>query len=97
MVFNLSAQAEEDIIAIAEHSIVIFGPIQAKRYHSDLFNTLDLIAKNPQMAREREEISPPVRIHPFKAHLIIYQIEESGAVFVIRIRNAFEDWISGPF
>ncbi|WP_235819077.1 type II toxin-antitoxin system RelE/ParE family toxin [Brucella pseudogrignonensis] len=60
------------------------------------FNTLDLIAKNPQMAREREEISPPVRIHPFKAHLIIYQIEQNGAILVIRIRNAFEDWISDP-
>ena len=96
MVFNLSVKAEEDIIAIAEHGIAMFGPLQAKRYHSDLFNTLDLIAKNPQMAREREEISPPVRIHPFKAHLIIYQIEQKGAIFVIRIRNAFEDWISDP-
>lgn len=72
----------------------MFGPLQAKRYHSDLFNTLDRIAKNPQMAREREEISPPVRIHPFKAHLVIYQIEQNGAIYVIRIRNAFEDWIS---
>jgi toxin ParE1/3/4 len=57
---------------------------------------LDLIAKNPQMAREREEISPPVRIHPFKAHLIVYQIEQNGSVFILRIRNAFEDWISDP-
>ncbi|MDM7852461.1 type II toxin-antitoxin system RelE/ParE family toxin [Pseudochrobactrum kiredjianiae] len=97
MELNLSVQAEEDIIAIAEHGIAMFGSLQAKRYHSDLFNTLDLIAKNPQMDREREEISPPVRIHPFKAHLIIYQIEQNETVFVIRIRNAFEDWISEPF
>jgi toxin ParE1/3/4 len=96
MIFSLSVQAEEDIIAIAEHGIAKFRPIQAKRYHSDLFNTLDLIAKNPQMAREREEISPPVRIHPFKAHLIVYQIEQNGSVFILRIRNAFEDWISDP-
>ncbi|CAN7569725.1 type II toxin-antitoxin system RelE/ParE family toxin [Brucella pseudogrignonensis] len=96
MVLNLSVKAEEDIIAIAEYGIAMFGPLQAKRYHSDLFNTLDLIAKNPEMAREREEISPPVRIHPFKAHLIIYQIEQNGAIYVIRIRNAFEDWISDP-
>jgi len=92
----LSVKAEEDIIAIAEQGIAMFGPIQAKRYHSDLFNTFNLNAKNPQMARDRKETSPPVRIHPFKAHLIIYQIEQSGAVFVIRVRNAFEDWISEP-
>lgn len=96
IVFNLCVKAEEDIIAIAEHGIATFGTMQTKRYHSDLFNTLDLIAKNPQMAREREEISPPIRIHPFKAHLIIHQIEQNGTIFVIRIWNAFEDCIRDP-
>lgn len=75
----------------------MFGPSQAKSYHAELFNTLDLIAKNPQMARTREEIFPPVRVHPFKAHMIIYQIEEDGTVFLIRVRHAFEDWVSDPF
>jgi len=63
----------------------------------ELFKTLDLIASTPRIARERDEISPPIRIHPFKAHLIIYQIENDEAVFIIRIRHAFEDWISDPF
>ncbi|MCA0338113.1 MAG: type II toxin-antitoxin system RelE/ParE family toxin, partial [Proteobacteria bacterium] len=38
------------------------------------------------------EISPPVRIHPFKAHLVVYRIKEDGSVFVIRIRHSHEDW-----
>lgn len=97
MELKLSVQAEDDIIAIAEQGIVMFGSEQAKRYHAELINTLDLIANSQQMAREREEISPPVRIHLFKAHLIVYQIQEDGSVFVIRIRHAFEDWISNPF
>lgn len=97
MEFKLSVLAEDDIIAIAEQGIAMFGPMQAKRYHAELFNTLDLIAKNPQMARAREEISPAVRVHPFKAQLIIYQIEADGTVFVIRVRHAFEDWVRNPF
>ncbi|MDH7785501.1 toxin ParE1/3/4 [Ochrobactrum sp. 19YEA23] len=97
MELKLSVQAEDDIIAIAEQSIAMFGPTQARRYHVELFKTLDLIASTPRIARERDEISPPVRIHPFKAHLIIYQIENDEAVFIIRIRHAFEDWISDPF
>jgi toxin ParE1/3/4 len=48
------------------------------------------------MAREREEISPHVRIHPFKAHLVVYRIEENGAIFVIRIRHGHEDWAGDP-
>jgi len=94
MRFTLSGEAEEDIIAIAEQGVRMFGSAQARRYHDELFNVLDLIGANPRMAREREEISPPVRIHPFKAHLIVYRIEENGAIFVIRIRHGHEDWAS---
>ncbi|MDK4713591.1 type II toxin-antitoxin system RelE/ParE family toxin [Rhizobium sp. CNPSo 4039] len=93
MRFSLSVEAEEDIIAIAEQGIRMFGTAQARRYHDDLFAVLDLMAANPRMAREREEISPPVRIHPFKAHLIVYRIEEDGAIFVIRIRHEHENWV----
>ena len=96
MGFSLSVEAEEDIIAITEQGIRMFGSLQAGRYHDDLFAVLELIAANPRMAREREEISPPVRIHPLKAHLIVYRIEEYGTIFVIRIRHGHEDWVSEP-
>ena len=96
MRFSLSVEAEEDIIVFTEQGIRMFGSLQATRYHDDLFAVLELIAANPRMAREREEISPPVRIHPFKAHLIVYRIEENGTIFVIRIRHGHEDWASEP-
>jgi toxin ParE1/3/4 len=76
MPFRLSIQAEEDIVSIAEEGIRIFGVPVAKRYHDELFVLLELIATNPRIARERCEISPPVRIHPFKAHLV-YRISKT--------------------
>lgn len=94
MSFSLSVEAEEDIIEIAEQGIRLFGSAQGRRYHDELFATLALLAANPRIAREREEILPPVRIHPFKAHLVVYRIEESGAIFVIRVRHGHEDWTS---
>lgn len=96
MRFSLSIEAEEDIIAIAEQGVRMFGSVQARRYHDELFAVFDLIAANPRMAREREEISPPVRIHPFKAHLVVNRIEEHGAIFVIRVRHGHEDWAGDP-
>ncbi|MGV1822515.1 type II toxin-antitoxin system RelE/ParE family toxin [Agrobacterium tumefaciens] len=97
MPFSLSVQAEEDIISIAEEGIRIFGALVARQYHDELFALLELIATNPRMARERHEISPPVRIHPFKAHLVVYRIIEDGSVFIIRIRHSHEDWAGDPF
>ncbi|RCS21446.1 type II toxin-antitoxin system RelE/ParE family toxin [Phyllobacterium salinisoli] len=94
MSFSLSVEAEEDIIAIAEQGVRMFGAGQAKRYHNELFALLDLVAANPRIARERDEINPPVRIHPFKAHLIVYRIENDETIFVIRIRHGHEDWAS---
>lgn len=96
MHFSLSVEAEEDIIAIAEQGVRMFASAQARRYHDELFAVLDLLAANPRIAREREEILPPVRIHPFKAHLVVYRIEENGAIFVVRIRHGHEDWAGDP-
>jgi toxin ParE1/3/4 len=70
----------------------LFGPAQARKYHDQLFDVFDLIAANPRIARERHELSPPMRIHPFKAHLIVYRIDDDGDIFIVRVRHGQEDW-----
>jgi len=92
MGFRLSLEAEEDVIGIAEAGVRLFGTTQARKYHDELFAIFDLIAANPRMARERHEIVPPMRIHPFKAHLIVYRVHETGDVFIVRVRHGHEDW-----
>ncbi|CAN7621866.1 type II toxin-antitoxin system RelE/ParE family toxin [Pararhizobium sp. LjRoot238] len=92
MGFRLSLQAEEDIIGIAEDGVRLFGPAQARKYHDELFAVFDLIAANPRMARERRELSPPMHIHPFKAHLVVYRIDDDGDIFIVRVRHGHEDW-----
>ena len=91
MGFRLSIAAEEDVIGIAEQGIRLFGPVQARQYHDELF-AIDMIAANPRMARERPELSPPMRIHPFKAHLAVYRIEKDGGILIVRVRHGHEDW-----
>lgn len=94
MSFRLTLAAEDDIIRIAEGGVRLFGPAQARRYHDELFAIFDLIAANPRMARERHELSPPMRIYPFKAHLVIYRIEDDDDVLIVRVRHGHEDWAS---
>lgn len=94
MGFRLSLAAEKDIIGIAEQGVRLFGTMQASQYHDELFAIFDLIATNPRVARERLELSPPMRIHPFKAHLVVYRIEEDGDILIVRVRHGHEDWTS---
>ena len=93
MSFQLTKKAEEDLTSIAGKGIELFGERQAQFYHNALFELFEVISANPKMARERSELSPPVRVHPFKAHVIIYQISGNG-ISIIRIRHGREDWLS---
>ena len=93
MNYQLTREAEEDLVSIAERGIELFGERQAQFYHNALFDLFEVISANPKIARERNELSPPVRVHPFKAHVVIYQIEGDG-VSIIRIRHGREDWLT---
>lgn len=92
MTFRLSREADEDIVRIYVEGARRFGPVQAETYHEELKALLELLADNPRMARERFELSPPMRIHPFKAHLVVYRLEEDGNILIVRVRHGHEDW-----
>lgn len=92
MGFRLTQAAEDDIIGIAEQGVRLFGPIQARRYHDELFALFGVLSAYPRLVRERLELSPPMRIYPFKAHLVVYRIEAGGDVLIVRIRHAHENW-----
>ncbi|MFN2333777.1 MAG: hypothetical protein ABR550_05060 [Wenzhouxiangellaceae bacterium] len=48
-----------------------YGTRQADSYHSRLECTFDFRTRHPLAARRRLELSPPARIHPVQAHLVI--------------------------
>ena len=54
------------------------------------------MSEYPRAARLRHEIDPPVRAHPYKAHLIVYEIEAEDGIVVLRVRHSREDWHSDP-
>lgn len=56
-----------------------------------MHETINRRADFPALARLRKEISPPVRIHPHRAHLIIY-IETDATLDVIRVLHARSNW-----
>lgn len=76
--------------------MTLFGLAQAERYHARLQRAFDLLAANPTMARERSELSPPVRIHPCGSHIILYIVVADSDVLIVRVRHGREDWVEAP-
>lgn len=95
--FRLTRAAADDLVAIFLDGLEQFGLLQADAYHEGLGAIFAFLADYPHSARLREDISPPVRVHPYKAHLVIYDIGDQGEVIILRVRHGREDWISTPY
>lgn len=95
MTYRLTNDASTDLINAYIEGVQLFGMAQAENYTAKLTRIFQTLADNPHIARERDEIDPPVRIHPCGAHLIVYRLEGPD-VLIIRIRHAREDWSRNP-
>ena len=95
MSYRISRKAEDDIVQLYLTGVRLFGAAQAERYHEGLERVFEFVAAHPLAVRERSEIDPPVRIHPYGAHLVIYMADDEG-VLILRVRHGREDWIGDP-
>lgn len=86
----IRSAAETDLSDIWHQGAENWGVAQADRYADGLFSLFDLLADFPEIARERVEFSPPVRIHPSGVHLVIYRSDGQG-IEIIRILHAHQN------
>jgi toxin ParE1/3/4 len=89
--YRLTPAAQNDLEGIWLYTLEQWSPQQADRYADILEDTLDRLLFMPEMARERPEFDPPVRIHPSAEHLIVYRIE-GDLLVILRILGAGQDW-----
>ncbi|GGK41040.1 type II toxin-antitoxin system RelE/ParE family toxin [Salinarimonas ramus] len=96
MTWRLTKAANADLVRILRESKKLFGAVRAAAYGREFRAAFDFLAEHPRAARERRDLSPPVRLHPVRSHVIVYVVDESDDVAVVRIRHAREDWIVNP-
>ncbi len=82
--------AENDLNIIYRFGYDRFGAVQADRYANELFDLFELLALNPLLERERLDFARPVRIHQFKSHYIVYEIE-SDALVIVRVLSRYQN------
>ena len=92
MAYKLSAKAEEDIIRVYRESFRLFGAEQAEKYYAGIERVFHFLSGTPKAARKRTEITPPVRVHPYQSHIIVYMVDDSGDILILRVRHGREDW-----
>lgn len=92
--YRISPAASGDIEHIFIEGLGLFGLAQADKYHNGLTAAFEFLADFPRAARLRVEITPPARAYRYKSHLIIYDLDESDAVTILRVRHGHEDWLS---
>lgn len=93
--YRLRPRAVEDLEMIWLYTATQWSIDQAELYIRQLTAGLDFLVAHPEIARERVELNPPVRIHRIAAHLAVYRIEPDY-LDIIRIRHGREDWMSDP-
>lgn len=86
-------RAEADLSGIWAYTVEEWSESQAISYLEGLDAAIKLLSEHPEIARERKEFSPPVRIFPHRAHLVIYTFN-SNTLEVIRVVHARSNWHS---
>jgi len=90
---RLSHAAAEDLYEIWRDGVVRWSEIRADAYLHGLNKTIERLCEYPEIARERREYAPPIRVLGYRSHVIIYR-ETEDSLEVIRIRHGREDWAS---
>ena len=91
--YRLTPAAQEDLEDIWVYTAQTWSVDQAERYTDALEEAFDRLLIMPEMARERREFDPPVRVHPSAEHIIVYRIEQDHLA-ILRILGGRQDWLS---
>jgi len=89
--YRLAPTAATDLEDIWLYTARNWSVEQADRYTDALQTAFETLVAMPEIARERPEFDPPVRVHPSAQHVIIYRIE-AGHLVILRVLGGRQNW-----
>ena len=91
MSYRLSERADRDLDQILYQGLIRFGESQALAYYDALIEFLGVLATMPEAYRNRMEFKHPIRVAPFRQHVVIYDLDDEQ-ITILTIRHGSENW-----
>lgn len=88
--YVLSQKTEEDIDDIYNYGIYRFGKDQALHYLVGLQTYLQILVKNPNLGKQRDEIKEGLYSFPYESHIIFYRVFKNH-IRIVRILHGSRD------
>lgn len=78
--YRLTPDAQFDLIEIRRYTLKQWGGKQSRMYLSELRQTIRLLAKTPNIGKQRPDVGGDVFSFPHASHVIYYIIDSSQIV-----------------
>jgi toxin ParE1/3/4 len=91
--YRLTPAAQKDMEEIWRYGASTWSVHQADLYTDSLEDAFNRLLTFPELARERPEFTPPVRIYPSGEQIVVYMIADDH-LNVMRILGGRQDWNS---
>jgi toxin ParE1/3/4 len=85
MMVIISEKAKTDLIDLWEYTYERWSLNQADKYYYILIDSINLIAKNPNIGKSYENVRPGYSGFHVKSHIIFYKIRDKETIGIIRI------------
>lgn len=88
--FYFTEQAEKDLEAIIDFTVQRWGVAQSHNYIDDLEALAQILADNPLLGTERDELSQELRSFPYQSHVLFYVLQKDG-IAIVRVLHTSVD------
>lgn len=83
--YSLTVAARKDMIEIGHYTVEKWGKRQRDKYLKQLDDAFKLLARQPEIGKEAEDIKPGYKKFGQGSHFIFYRAGKDSKIVVIRI------------
>jgi toxin ParE1/3/4 len=82
--YILTQKAKSDLLDIIEYTRNTWGKRQIRIYIDAIEERCQILAGNPDIGKDADELAPDLLSHPIESHVIYYK-RQGDDIFVIRV------------